>query len=57
MMGHRIGYGATTRINRKEFGLTLNLMLDGRFVVSDEIQISIEGELVEQEEAAAETSS
>jgi hypothetical protein len=28
-------------------------MLDGRFVVSDEIQIMIEGELVEQQEAAA----
>ena len=44
MMGHRIAYGATTQINRKEFGLTLNMMLDGRFVVSDEIQITIEGE-------------
>jgi polyisoprenoid-binding protein YceI len=54
MMGHRIAYGATTAINRKEFGLTLSLMLDGRFVVSEEIQISIEGELVEQQEAAAE---
>ncbi len=57
MMGHRIGYGATTQINRKDFGLTFHMMLDGKFVVSDEIQISIEGELVEQQEAAAETSS
>ena len=58
MMGHRIAYGATTQINRKEFGLTFNVMLDGRFVVSDEIQISIEGELVEQqEEASAEAAS
>lgn len=47
-MGHRIAYGATTQINRKEFGLSFSMMLDGRFVVSDEIQISIEGELVEQ---------
>ena len=54
MMGHRIAYGATTAINRREFGLTLSLMLDGRFVVSEEIQISIEGELVEQQEATAE---
>jgi polyisoprenoid-binding protein YceI len=52
MMGHRIAYGATTKINRREFGLTMNVMLDGRFVVSDEIQISIEGELVEQQETA-----
>jgi polyisoprenoid-binding protein YceI len=57
MMGHRIGYGATTQINRKDFGLTLNMVLDGRFVVSDEIQISIEGELVEQQDAAAEATS
>jgi polyisoprenoid-binding protein YceI len=55
MMGHRIAYGATTKINRKEFGLTFNAVLDGRLVVSDEIQITIEGELVEQpaEEGAA----
>ena len=55
MMGHRIAYGATTKINRREFGLTMSLMLDGRFVVSDEIQISIEGELVEQQETAEAT--
>ena len=52
MMGHRIAYGATTQINRKEFGLSFNMMLDGRFVVSEEIQITIEGELVEQQEEA-----
>jgi len=52
MMGHRIAYGATTQINRKDFGLSFHMMLDGRFVVSDEIQISIEGELVEQQETA-----
>jgi polyisoprenoid-binding protein YceI len=56
MMGHRIAYGATTKINRREFGLTMNMVLDGRFVVSDEIQISIEGELVEQQEEAEATS-
>jgi len=53
MMGHRIAYGATTSINRKDFGLSFNAMLDGKFVVSDEIQIMIEGELVEQKEDAA----
>jgi polyisoprenoid-binding protein YceI len=56
MMGHRIAYGATTAINRREFGLTMNMMLDGRLVISEEIQISIEGELVEQQEAAETTS-
>jgi polyisoprenoid-binding protein YceI len=56
MMGHRISYSATTAINRKEFGLTFNAILDGRLVVSEEIQIQIEGELVEQKEAAEATS-
>ena len=52
-MGHRIAYSASSQINRKEFGLSFNVMLDGRFVVSDEIQIMIEGELVEQQPAEA----
>jgi polyisoprenoid-binding protein YceI len=53
MMGHRIAYSATTMINRREFGLSFNMVLDGRFVVSEDIQIMIEGELVEQEPAEA----
>jgi polyisoprenoid-binding protein YceI len=52
MMGHRIAYGATGKINRKDFGLKFNMILDGRLVVSEEIQIMIEGELVEQQEPA-----
>ena len=52
MMGHRIAYSATGKINRKDFGLSFNAILDGRMVVSEEIQIMIEGELVEQQEAA-----
>lgn len=46
-MGHRIGYAAQTKINRKDFGMSFNPMLDGKFVVSDEIQVNIEGELLE----------
>jgi len=52
MMGHRIAYGATTKINRKDFGLSFSMVLDGRLVVGEEIQIMIEGELVEQPETA-----
>jgi polyisoprenoid-binding protein YceI len=48
MMGHRIAYSASTKIDRRDFGLTFNMLLDGRWVVSDDITISIEGELVEQ---------
>ena len=47
-MGHRIGYSAETRINRKDFGMTFNMMMDGKWMVSDEIQIMIEGEFVER---------
>ena len=47
-MGHRIGYSGQTKIRRKDFGLTFNPVLDGRFVVSDEIDIMLEGELVER---------
>ena len=46
-MGHRIGYGAETRIQRKDFGLNVDTVMDGRLVLGNEIQISIEGELVE----------
>ena len=55
MMGHRIGYAAEGQINRKDFGLTFDMMLDGRFIVSNEIKIMIEGELLEKEPAEADT--
>src|SRR6266542_3598172 len=56
MMGHRIAYSATSKINRRDFGLSFSMILDGRLVVSEEIQIMIEGELVEQQETAETTS-
>jgi polyisoprenoid-binding protein YceI len=46
-MGHRIGYAAQGQINRKDFGMRFDMMLDGKYIVSNEIQINIEGELVE----------
>ena len=51
MMGHRIAYAADGQINRREFGITFSMVLDGKLVVSNEIQIHIEGELVEVQEA------
>ncbi len=54
MMGHRISYQATTRINRKEFGMNFDAIRDGRLVVSNEIDITIEGEILEVAETAAE---
>ena len=53
MMGHRMAYTAESEINRKDFGLTFNMMLDGRWIVSDEVKINIELELVEKKEEAA----
>jgi hypothetical protein len=44
-------YGAESAINRKDFGLSFNMVLDGKLVVSEEVKIMIEGELVEQETA------
>ena len=49
-MGHRIGYAAEGKINRKDFGMRFDMMLDGKFVVSNDVQINIEGEIVEVQE-------
>jgi polyisoprenoid-binding protein YceI len=49
-MGHRIGYAAEGKINRKDFGMEFDMMLDGKFIVSHQININIEGELVEAAE-------
>ena len=53
-MGHRIGYAAEGQINRRDFGMTFSVMLDGKFIVSNEILINIEGELLEVQESQAE---
>src|SRR6266566_432879 len=53
-MGHRIGYAAEGKINRKDFGMRFEMVLDGRFVVSNEVQISIEGEILEAKDAVPE---
>ncbi|MGH7776998.1 MAG: YceI family protein [Candidatus Dormibacterales bacterium] len=52
-MGHRIGYAAEGRISRQDFGMKFEMILDGRLVVGDEIQIHIEGELLEAPEDAS----
>ena len=52
-MGHRIAYSAEGEINRKEFGLTVNMMADGKWVVGDEVKITIELEILEVKEEAA----
>jgi polyisoprenoid-binding protein YceI len=52
-MGHRIGYAAEGKINRQDYGMKFDMKLDGKFIVSHDIQINIEGELVEA--PAAET--
>jgi polyisoprenoid-binding protein YceI len=43
----RIGLEATTKINRKEFGLTYNAALEtGGVLVGEEVHITIELELI-----------
>ena len=47
----RLGASATTRIARKDFGLTWNAVLEsGGFVVGDEVDITIDVELVRKPE-------
>jgi polyisoprenoid-binding protein YceI len=48
------GATATTRINRKDFGMTWNTALDGGGVmVSDDVDITVEVELVQARPAAS----
>lgn len=50
----RTGASATSRINRKDFGVNWNRTLDaGGVVVSDDVRISIEVELIRQAQPAA----
>ena len=47
--GERIGFTASTKLNRKDFGLEWNVMLEaGGALVSDDVKVTIEGELVRQ---------
>jgi polyisoprenoid-binding protein YceI len=47
--GDRVGFSATTKIKRSEFGLTWNQVLEtGGIAVGDEIKISLEIEAVKQ---------
>lgn len=47
--GQRAGFTASTKINRKDFGLTWNQTLEtGGLLVGDEIKISIEVELLQK---------
>jgi polyisoprenoid-binding protein YceI len=51
------GFSASTKINRKDFGLTWNVALEtGGVLVGEDININIEVELIKQEELVAEAS-
>ena len=52
-MGHRVAYSAEGQINRKDFGMEFDMLADNRLVVSHEIKIFVEAELVEQKQPAA----
>ena len=48
-MGHRVSFGAEGQINRKDFGMEFDMLADNRLVVSHEIKIFVEAEVVEQQ--------
>ena len=50
-MGHRFGYSVEGKINRKDFGMSVSPMLDGKYIIGDEVLLEIEGEIVEQKQA------
>jgi polyisoprenoid-binding protein YceI len=52
-MGHRIAYSAEGEIDRKDFGMEFDMLADNRLVVSHEIKIYIEIEVLEQAEQPA----
>lgn len=47
-MGHRVSFGGEGQVNRKEFGMEFDMLADNRLVVSHEIKIFVEAEVVEQ---------
>lgn len=47
--GYRAGFSATGKVDRRDFGLTWNQLLEaGGFAVGDEIKITIDAELARQ---------
>jgi polyisoprenoid-binding protein YceI len=53
MMGHRVSYSAEGEINRKDFGMEFDMLADNRLVVSHEIKLFVEVEVVEVQVPAA----
>ena len=52
-MGHRVSFGGEAQINRKDFGMEFDMLADNRLVVSHEIKIFVEAEVVEQQAPAS----
>lgn len=49
--GTRVAFEASTKVNRKEYGLNWNAVLEtGGFLVSDEVEITLEVQAVQQQE-------
>lgn len=50
--GQRVGFEATTEINRKDFGVDFNVPLDGgKFLVGDKVSITLSIQAVLQQDA------
>ncbi|MBX5458715.1 MAG: YceI family protein [Thermogemmatispora sp.] len=53
----RLGFTATTSLNRKDWGLNWNVALEaGGWLVSERIDVHIEAQLIEEESAASQES-
>lgn len=51
---HRVGFAATGKINRKDFGMTFNKTLDkGGLMIGEEVTLHIEGEAIRAASKAA----
>jgi polyisoprenoid-binding protein YceI len=48
----RVGFGFTTKLNRKDYGVTWNRTLDNNVMLGDEIDIDVSIEAVKKKEAA-----
>jgi hypothetical protein len=48
VMGYRVAHCGEGKINHKDFGMSFSMMRDGKLIVSDEVQILLQGEVIEK---------
>ena len=48
VMGHRVAYSAEGEINRKDFGMSFEMLADGKVIVAHEVKLLVDVEVIEQ---------